>query len=101
VDAGLAIPDQRLRQPAQLPQTTGPPDPGQQIRDLLSEDQRAGAGPRVAQARDHHVILAGLAVADRDLARGLPEIELADLPGPIDRALRRPDGLKDGRISRK
>jgi hypothetical protein len=31
--------------------------------------------------------LAGLAVPDRDLALGLPEVELADLTRPIDRAL--------------
>ena len=77
VDAGLAIPDQRLRQPAELPEAA--PDPGQQIRRLLGEDQRAGAGARVAQARDDDIALARLAVADRDLVLGLPDIELADL----------------------
>jgi len=66
----------------------------QQIRDLLGEDQRAGTRARVAKARDNDIALAGLAMTDRDLVPGLPEVELADLPGPINRALvgaRRPE----------
>jgi hypothetical protein len=50
VQAGLAIPDQRLRQRAQRPQAA--PDAEQQIRSLLGEDDRAGARARVAQARN-------------------------------------------------
>jgi hypothetical protein len=84
VQAGLAVPDQRLRQRAQRPQAA--PDPEQQLRDLLGEDQRAGTGARVAQARDDDPRPPGLALADRDLGLGLPEIELADLSRPIDRA---------------
>ena len=68
VQAGLAVPDQRLRQRAERPQAA--PDAEQQLRRLLGEDQRAGAGARVAQARDDDPALAGLAMADRDLALG-------------------------------
>jgi len=50
VNAGLAVPDQRFGQPAELPQTAS--DPAQQICGLLAEDQRAGTRARVAQARD-------------------------------------------------
>jgi hypothetical protein len=92
VDAGLAIPDQRVRQPAQLPKAA--PDPGQQIGLLLAEDQRAGAGSRVAQAGDHDPALAGLAVADGDLLAWLPDVELADLAGTVDGARVVPCGLK-------
>ena len=46
VDAGLAVPDQRLGQRAQGPQTAR--DPRQQVRRLFREDQRAGASPSVA-----------------------------------------------------
>ena len=83
------------RQRPQRPQTAA--DPEQQIRRLLGEDQRAGAGARVAQARDHDPALAGLAVPDRDLAARLPEIELADLARPIDRALKRPRRRREQR----
>lgn len=51
VQPRLAIPDQRLRQRAQRPQTAT--DAGQQVRGLLGEEQRAGASAQVAQARDH------------------------------------------------
>ena len=69
---------------------------------LLGEDQRAGARARVAQARDHDPAAARLAVADRDLARRLPQIELADLARPIDRALKRPRRVTNsGRTSRR
>jgi hypothetical protein len=46
--------------------------------------------PRIAQARDHNPRATRLAVPDRDLRPRLPQIELADLPRPIDRPLKRP-----------
>src|SRR5712691_6056262 len=64
VDAGLAIPDQRLRQGAQRPQAAS--DPPEQIRCLLGEHQRAGARARVAQAPNHHPGTALLEMPDRD-----------------------------------
>jgi hypothetical protein len=88
MDARLAIPDQRLRQAAQALQAAG--DPGEQVLALRREDQDAGAGARVAQARDDDPAATGLPVPDRDLVTRLPEIELADLARPIDRALKRP-----------
>src|SRR5215207_5456390 len=88
VDAGLTVPDQRLRQRPTRPQTAR--DPRQQIRRLFSEDQRAGTGAGVAQARDHDPCPPGLTVPDRHLGLRLPKIELADLARAIDRPLKRP-----------
>src|SRR4051812_43488243 len=85
VKPGLAVPDQRLGQRAQRPQTA--PNPRQQLRRLLGEDQRPRAGTRIAEARDDDPPAARLPKADRDLRRRLPQIELADLPRPIDGAL--------------
>jgi hypothetical protein len=62
-------------------------DPPGDVLEALGEDERPGAGPRVAHHRDHHEAAAGLAVADRDLVLGLPEIELADLAGAVGGAL--------------
>jgi hypothetical protein len=87
VDAGLAVPDQNLRQTAQALQAAG--DPGQQIMRLTREDQDAGTGAREAQAGDDHPAAAHLPVADRDRLARLPEIELTDLARPIDRPLKR------------
>jgi hypothetical protein len=84
VKPGLLIPDQRLRQRSERPQAAA--DPEQQVRDRL--DQRAGARVRLVKTRDDDIALAGLALADRDLIAGLPQVELADLPGPVDRALK-------------
>ena len=75
VKASLAIPDQGLRQRSKRPQAAA--DPEQQVRDLLGEDQRAGARARVPEARHHHVALARLSVPDRHLVPGLPQVELA------------------------
>ena len=77
MNAGLAVPDQPLRQRAQAREAAR--DPGQQILGLLGEHEHARAGARVTQARDHHPALARLAVTDRDLRPRLPDIELADL----------------------
>ncbi len=93
VQPRLAIPNQRLRQRAERPQT--PPDAPQQLRRLLGEHHGAGAGARVAQARHDDPAAAGLAMTDRDLVLGLPQIELADLPRPVDRPLKRPRCLKE------
>ena len=87
VQAGLAIPHQRLRKRTQRPQAAA--DPEQQVRGLLGEDHRPGTGTRVAQTRNDDIRLAGLAVTDRDLVLRFPHVELADLTGPIDRALKR------------
>jgi hypothetical protein len=86
------IPDQCVGQSAQLPQAAA--NPGQQLRLLLAEHQRAGAGARVAQARNDDPARASLAMTDRHLELGLPDVELADLARPIDRALRRPRRAK-------
>src|SRR4051794_27984388 len=59
VDAGLAVPDQRVGQAAELPQAAT--DTGQQVELLLGEHQRAGAGTRVAKARHDHPRRAPLA----------------------------------------
>ena len=100
VQAGLTVPDQRLGQRAERPQAT--PDAGQQIRRLPGEDQRAGTGARVGQARDNDPRPASLAVTDRHLRARLPQIELADLPRPIDRPLKTLGGGRNtGRISRR
>ena len=72
-------------------------DPGQQILGLLGEHQHAGAGARVAQARDDHPAPARLAVTDRDLRPRLPDIELADLARPVDGALKRPARRREQR----
>ena len=85
VDRRLAIPDQLLGQAPQPLEAAAHPQA--QIRELLREDQRRGERARVAELGRHHPAAAQLAVADRDRPRGLPEIELAQLAGPVDRAL--------------
>jgi hypothetical protein len=81
----LAVPDRGGGQATELAQAAvhAPADVGE----LLGEDERAGAGPRPAQAGDDDPATPRLAVADRDLGRGLPEVELADLTRPVDGAL--------------
>ena len=79
----------------QRPQT--PRDPRQQVRRLFGEDQRAGTGAGVAQARDDDSRPPGLTMPDRDLSLGLPEIELADLARAIDRPLKRPRRRREQR----
>src|SRR4051812_48556184 len=88
VDAGLAIPDQRRRQRAQALQAAG--DPGQQILGLRREHEHARTGARVAQTRNDNPAATRLAMTDRNLRARSPDIELADLARPIDRALKRP-----------
>ena len=61
---------------------------------LLGEDQRPGAGARIAQTRDHHIAHGGSGRTRPGPRAGLPQIELADLAGPIDRALKRPRRLR-------
>ena len=56
-------------------------DPGQQILGLRGEHQHAGAGARVAQARDDDPAAAGLAVPDRHLRRGCQTSNWQTSPG--------------------
>lgn len=51
VQPRLTVPDERAQQRAQRPQTAR--DPGQQVRSLLGEDERARAGARVVEAHDY------------------------------------------------
>jgi hypothetical protein len=82
----LAVPDERLRQPADQGQAAG--DPVEEVGRLLREHQRAGAGAGVGQAADDDVAAAALAAADRDLRARLPEVELAERPRPVRGALK-------------
>ena len=58
VQTRLAIPDQRMRRGTQRPQTAADTE---QLGRLLGEDQRPGAGARIAQARDDDPRPPGLA----------------------------------------
>ena len=89
MQSALAVPDHQLRQRPERPQAADHAE--QHVGCLLREDERAGARARVAEAGDDDPRAAGLAVADRHLGRGLPEVELADLPRPVDGALRDAD----------
>src|SRR5262249_54667235 len=86
VQRALAVPDQRLRQPAQPTKTLA--DPMQQVGRLLREHERAGAGARVWQTADHNVAAPCLPAADRNLAARLPKVELAERARPIGAALK-------------
>src|SRR5262249_39770563 len=59
VQRARTVPDQRLRKPAQRPQTTA--DAPQNVGRLLGEDQRAGTRARVPKAGDHDIADPGLA----------------------------------------
>ena len=72
-------------------------DTGEQILGSRREDQHPGAGSAIAQARDHDIAAAGLAVTDRHLLARLPDVELADLPGPPDRPPERPRRRREQR----
>ena len=73
-----------------------------EILRLLGEHQSAYPRARIAKAGDDDdVTFASLAAAERDLPRGLPQIELADLPGAIDRALISPRRANSGRTLRR
>jgi hypothetical protein len=85
VQRALAIPDQRLRQGAQLHEALA--DPVQEVGRLLGEDERPGASARIAKAADHDVAAPRLAGADRDLPARLPEIELQERARPVGGAL--------------
>jgi hypothetical protein len=85
VEGTLAVPDERLRQPAEQSEAAG--DPVEEVGRLLREDERAGADARVGQAADDDVAAAQLAAADRDLRARLPEVELAERARPVLRAL--------------
>src|SRR5215207_4481381 len=91
----LAIPHQRPRKAAEGPQAAG--DAPEDVLGLLAEDERPGADARVAQAGHHHQAAALLAVADRDRAARLPEVELTDLARPIEGALEGPRGRGEQR----
>jgi hypothetical protein len=80
------VPDERLRQPAQLADHAA--DPVEQVRRLLRKDQRAGACARVRQTPHNDEAAARLASGDRDLPRRLPEIELTEHARPIRGALK-------------
>jgi hypothetical protein len=79
------------------PSDQTPGDAPEQVRRLLGKDQRAGAGPRVAQTRDDHPGAALLEMPDRNRLRRLPQIELADLRRSIDRALETPRRRREQR----
>jgi hypothetical protein len=81
----LAIGNQPRRQPADLAQAA--PQPEEDVGRLLREDERPRPEARVAERADDDEALARLAVADRDLAPGLPEVELEQLPRAVDRPL--------------
>src|SRR5204862_1862366 len=95
VDPGLAVPEQDLRQPTQTLQAAR--DTGEQVLGPGREDQHPGAGSAIAQARDHDIAAARLAVTDRHRRPGLPDVELTDLPGPPDRPLKRPRRRREQR----
>jgi hypothetical protein len=85
VERPLAVRDQPARQCADPAQAA--PQPPEDVRRLLREDQRARSEARVAERPDHHPARARLAVADRDLAARPPEVELQQLPRPVDSPL--------------
>jgi hypothetical protein len=85
VQTPLAIPHQHSRQPAERPQTAC--DAPQHIGGFFTEDKRTSADSGISEACNDHPGPAGLAVANRHMLRGLPQIELTDLPRPIDGAL--------------
>ena len=87
VQRALPVPHKRRGQSPQRPQAAS--DAPQQIRCLLGEHQRARTRSRIAKAGNDDVALACLTMADRDLTLRLPQIELADLPRPINSALER------------
>jgi hypothetical protein len=62
--------------------------PKANVRELLREHQRTGEGARVGQLAGHDVAATGLAVADRDLAARLAEVELRQLAGAVAGALK-------------
>src|ERR1700685_2662978 len=87
VQRALPVPDKRRWQASQRPQALS--DAPEQIRCLLGEHQRTRTDPRIAKTGNNDGGLACLTMADRDLTLRLPQIELADLPRPIDGALER------------
>jgi hypothetical protein len=60
----------------------------------LEKNQRAADRARPAKLAGHDPGAAGLAVADRDLAARFPQVELQQLPGPVDGALIGPPALE-------
>ena len=77
--------------------TDAAPQAGKDVRRLLGEDQRPRARARETQRHDHDPGPTGLAVADRHLALGLPEVELQQLAAAIDGAL---EGPRPRRVER-
>jgi hypothetical protein len=88
VQRALANNHQRLWQAA--PSRDAAPQPGEKVGRLLGEDQRPRACAREPKRGDDHPAAARLAMADRYLPFGLPEIELQQLAAPINRPLERP-----------
>ena len=95
VQAGPAIRDERLRQ---RPGSTSSARSRTTVRDLLEEHERAGAATSSPSTRRDRP-RPRLAIPDGDLFLRLPDVELADLARPIDRALKGPRGSNNGRIS--
>jgi hypothetical protein len=85
MDRALAIAHQLLGQRPEPPQAAAHA-PGN-VGPLLGEDQRALNRPRPAQLRGHHPAAPLLMVTDRNRLARLPQIKLAQLPRPINRAL--------------
>jgi hypothetical protein len=87
VQPRLAVPHQRLGQPHQATTDSG----GSRTTTPASPWRRSARQRRRASSPDtrRRPTLVASVVADRDLGPGLPQIELADLAGPIDRALER------------
>lgn len=86
MNRALAVPDQLLGQGAETAQAAvhAPGD----VAELFAEDQSAGEGSRVGELGGEDVAGAGLSPADRDLAAGLGQIELAELAGAVVGALK-------------
>ncbi len=87
VKAPLSIPDHQFRKRPERPQTTA--HPPEHVRCLLAENQRTRTDTGIPQTSHDDPRPAGLAMTDGNMLRGLPEIPLADLPRPINRALMR------------
>lgn len=66
VQGALAVGQEHLRQRPEV--LDAAPEAGEDVGGLAAEDQRRGAGARTPERAVDEVALAGLAVADRDLA---------------------------------
>ncbi len=89
-DRALAVPHQRARHRAELLDQM--PPTREEVLGLSTRDQHRARPPRVTRAHRHHrqpLRRPGLAVADRQLDVGEPEVELSQLTRLIGRARRR------------